>query len=436
MIGGTMKTTSRFALAAAAGLFVGAMAFTPAKAADLGGDCCADLEERVAELEATTVRKGNRVVSVQLYGQVNRALMFWDDGVDSDVYEVDGDGSGTRIGVRGSGALMSGVEAGYRLEWELQTNDSSDVSQFNHEGDGVKDGIALRQANVYLDGSFGRVTLGQQSSALDGVAQVNLGGTFAVPDSTSVGGFLIRDDNENVTPGFTWGDVIFDGDGGRNNGIRYDSPSLAGFILSAFWGEDDLAQVALRFSKEWNSVRVAAAVGYGLSDPDLKTEGPGAGTGLEGSDDELEWVVGSVSAMHVPTGIFAMFSAHDSELDYEAAGTDDLERSHWYVQAGVNKNWTGMGSTRIFGEYGEHETEGAVAISDGVFDPSFLTGDAEATVIGGGIEQTFDAAATDVYLHVRNYELDGDTPDEYVEQEYEGDAEDLTTVMGGMRVKF
>ena len=26
-------------------------------AADLGGDCCADLEERVAELEATTVDK-------------------------------------------------------------------------------------------------------------------------------------------------------------------------------------------------------------------------------------------------------------------------------------------------------------------------------------------------------------------------------------------
>ena len=46
----------------------------PAKAADLGGDCCADLEERVAELEATTVRKGNKKVSVQLYGKVNYAV--------------------------------------------------------------------------------------------------------------------------------------------------------------------------------------------------------------------------------------------------------------------------------------------------------------------------------------------------------------------------
>ena len=34
-------------------LFCGAQA----KSADLGGDCCADLEQRVSELEATTVRK-------------------------------------------------------------------------------------------------------------------------------------------------------------------------------------------------------------------------------------------------------------------------------------------------------------------------------------------------------------------------------------------
>jgi hypothetical protein len=40
------------------------MGASPAKAADLGSDCCADLEERVAELEATTVRKGNKNVSV------------------------------------------------------------------------------------------------------------------------------------------------------------------------------------------------------------------------------------------------------------------------------------------------------------------------------------------------------------------------------------
>ena len=42
------------------------------RAADLGGNCCADLEERIAELEATTARKGNRKMSLTITGQVNR----------------------------------------------------------------------------------------------------------------------------------------------------------------------------------------------------------------------------------------------------------------------------------------------------------------------------------------------------------------------------
>ena len=81
MTGGLKGTVSLMAIAALS-CVIGATVFVamPAKAADVGGDCCADLEERVAELEATTVRKGNKKVSVQIYGKINRALMFWDDG--------------------------------------------------------------------------------------------------------------------------------------------------------------------------------------------------------------------------------------------------------------------------------------------------------------------------------------------------------------------
>jgi hypothetical protein len=45
-------------VAVAGGIATG-LGMKTASSADLGGDCCADLEERVAELEATTVRKGN-----------------------------------------------------------------------------------------------------------------------------------------------------------------------------------------------------------------------------------------------------------------------------------------------------------------------------------------------------------------------------------------
>ncbi len=86
MIGGLLKSASRWALVAAAGVIVGGVAMPSAKAADLGGDCCADLEERVAELEATTARKGNRKMSLTITGQVHRMILGWNDGKDSDIY--------------------------------------------------------------------------------------------------------------------------------------------------------------------------------------------------------------------------------------------------------------------------------------------------------------------------------------------------------------
>ena len=74
-----MKKYSLGALVAA-GLLVGGLSAGSASAADLGGNCCADLEERIAELEATTARKGNRKVSLTISGWVAEQVMWWDDG--------------------------------------------------------------------------------------------------------------------------------------------------------------------------------------------------------------------------------------------------------------------------------------------------------------------------------------------------------------------
>src|SRR5262249_57555664 len=99
MIGGLVKSTSsRLALLAATGLFLGGVAMPSAKAADLGGDCCADLEERVAELEATTARKGNRKMSLTITGQVNKIIQYWDDGFNHGAfYGLDNTNSSSRF---------------------------------------------------------------------------------------------------------------------------------------------------------------------------------------------------------------------------------------------------------------------------------------------------------------------------------------------------
>ena len=58
----------------------------PTHAGDLGGDCCLDLEERVAELEATTVRKGSDKVSFRLSGYYTQQVLYWNDGAEDDLY--------------------------------------------------------------------------------------------------------------------------------------------------------------------------------------------------------------------------------------------------------------------------------------------------------------------------------------------------------------
>src|SRR5512145_2130184 len=116
MIGGLLKSASSTALFAALGLIALGAGVPAAQAADLGGDCCADLEERVAELEATTVRKGNKKVSVTISGWVVKSINWWDDGdIDSFVVGDKDADLATRFAITGSAQIAPGWSGGYNL---------------------------------------------------------------------------------------------------------------------------------------------------------------------------------------------------------------------------------------------------------------------------------------------------------------------------------
>jgi hypothetical protein len=104
-------------------------------AADLGSSCCADIDERIAELEAMVARKGNRKVSLEIYGLVNQALLGWYDGKEADVYEVTNDNQRTRIGFKGKAKFEKDWEAGYKFEVGIRTANSKRVNQLNANGD-------------------------------------------------------------------------------------------------------------------------------------------------------------------------------------------------------------------------------------------------------------------------------------------------------------
>lgn len=440
---GFMKTSSRTALVlAAAGMLMSA--YAPAKAADLGSGCCADLEERVAELEATTARKGTRVVSLQVYGQVNKGLLVWDDGVDSDAFVVDNDASGSRFGLNGSAKFKPGWTSGYLIEFDVQDAASDKVNNGDvSTGAGRKVGdetnsffnpsvnsgeILIRQNNFYMENEqLGRITVGRGSTSADGAYEVVLGNSLRNSDIKIGNSFAVRrsdgswsayklSDSAQAGGSFAGNlDPMFD------ELIRYDSPSLYGFILSAAWGENDYADIALRFKKDFGAVRIAAALAYQWDttrDARLASINPNTGTVSTYSpthrdNDESETFGGSASIMHVPTGLYLAFAA--AERDF-ADPTLHADPSYWYVQGGIEKKILPYGSTTVFGEYGDY--------SDFAFDGS------EAKRWGMGVVQKIDSAAMDVYANATFWSLDGVIPDSTLTYE------DMSTVIIGSRVRF
>jgi predicted porin len=435
----------------------------------LGGNCCADLEERIAELEATTARKGNRKVSLEVSGQVNEALLVFDDGVESNAYFVTNDNSRTRFRFKGKAKINSDLEAGYLLEIGVRTANSKRVTQDN---DDVGAGFDIRHSTWYLKSkTFGQVNVGQTATAAEEITEANLSqtGAFAKYSDVEDSGLGMFTRRNGVQSGLQWYRLLKDtgdqpGEGDRENVIRYETPEFAGFTGIAAWGEDDLWDVGLRYAGEFGGFKVAGRIAY-----QQVTEGPNSAVGntintaclsptqpepIE-PDADCESVGGSISVMHEATGLYANFAAgqlKDNLIRTAAAGSRDFVGTNaddtstfWAVQAGIERKWWDLGKTTIYGEYHNNQggANGRRDLDDGDALNPFAGTDSrifnsELDMWGLGIAQGIDAAAMTLYLSYRHYEGDvtimSGTSGNNATQAL--DLDDLDIVMTGGIIKF
>lgn len=415
-------------------------------AADLGGNCCADLEERIAELEATTARKGTRKVSLEVSGWLNKTILFWDDGIRSDVYAgIDNDAAQSRWRFTGRAAITPDVTAGFLYEFGGHGAQTSQVSQGNG-GDDLGFGQRLRQATVWVESKrLGRVTLGYGSQATDGIAEIDLSRTEAVSGS-GVDSWIAR---FAETPGYNrrmYIHFLGNFDGGRDQLIRYDSPAISGFQLSASLSGGSIYpfdpapgslppigdkekewDIALRYAGEWNGVRFAAGIGYHVGQV---VDGPG--TGYLAGIDILPYnhkVTGSASLLHVPTGLFLSAAAGWMEnLDSFLWPRGDVN-TYFYLKGGIQTNPTGLGHTVFYGEYYQMDKDIANDCNPDCWYPGV---DTRSAMWGAGIVQHVDAAAMEVYAAYRFY----DTPNGHLFNPALADRGDFHMLQLGTRIRF
>ncbi|MBI1384126.1 MAG: porin [Rhizobiales bacterium] len=434
MIGGLFGTSSRLAIVAA-GLFVGGAALSPAQAADLGGDCCADLEERVAELEATTVRHANRKISLSISGQVNQALLWFDNNEEADVYVIDNDESSTRLNFKGQGTVRPGLTIGFQIEFDLQMGNN-----FTFDANDGDDGdlFQFRRAEWFIrDDALGTLTVGQGSMASDGAHETSFSEGWYAGVGYGLGitnnYISLFDDNSGLYfQSTTWATIGTDHDASRRNRVRYDSPTFAGFTLSASWGEDDEWDTALRYANEWNGLRVAAAISYHEDHddntcftntvPENHTSVPGALTGNDSNCTYTGTWGGSIAFLHVPSGIHLQGGYSEREF-FNTDGNDAVvslreanEAEHWWIAAGIQGRWNSLGESDVSIQYIENTNQGVLGLDYTNWAISFT--------------QHIDAVGATAYISYHHEEFDDNA---LFGVDVDGE---IDRVLAGMRVRF
>ncbi|MDX2264507.1 MAG: porin [Hyphomicrobiales bacterium] len=453
---------------AASALFIGGMSFAPAQAADLGGDCCADLEERVAELEATTARKGNRKVSLAVTGFVSREIYIWDDGDLSDAYIVDTSTTlGTHFKFSGKAEIKPGWQAGFNAHIEVLTSESLFVDQVNDEGAGSR--LNTLEAYWFINSDrLGRLAVGQQSQASDNAAiladfsgslvQSNWvlfdGASFFLRPEGGPSGLAGLEGNRIGQLGFcnhTALPIGADCNGVPTDSVRYDSPTIGGFIFSASWGENDFWDTSVRYSGEWNSVKFKAVAAYSWNGDrgDVVVNGGGGAT-ISSTPDSEYFQIGAM-AMHTPTGLFLYGAYGQEEVEDAFTGTGSGtfqavdDNDHYFVKAGIRKQWNSLGHTVLYGEYAQYNdmwggfncngTINGTAIGDACDAGGISIRGSEIERFGLGVVQEIDAAAMAVWA--KWVQLDSEV--EFVDAQGNGDKQDyeaLNSFLVGAMISF
>jgi hypothetical protein len=180
---------------------------------------------------------------------------------------------------------------------------------------------------------------------------------------------------------------------GRDERIRYDSPTFYGVTGSVSYINDGGGDFAARYSAQLDAFKLAAAAAF--SNP---------GSTSDTIDDQLS---GSVSVLH-DSGLNATVAM--GVRGHKQAGRDD--GGFFYTKFGYRARWCPLGVTSLSVDYGRYSDIGQ-------------NGD-DADTIGLQMVQDLQEWGTEMYLGCRFHTLDRNGTD----------YDNINSLMVGMRVKF
>ncbi|MCH7864248.1 MAG: porin [Proteobacteria bacterium] len=322
-----------------------------------------------------TLSSGNKNELI-IYGIVTRALLFADDGDRHQLFQIDGSVENTRLGWIARGALNGDITVQGHIEMDAPlSNAPGDINLNGTES--VETPWAIRIQEVSAEHArYGKLSLGQGDTASTDRVVIDLSGSdlgIGNNPADMAGGIHFY----NKTTGartVTIGDVIDKVDGiDKDDRIRYDLPGIGGLGLALSHTAGGAWDVGAGYGREFGDFEFEIGAFY-------------ANVASTSTTDEALW--GGAGSIKHKSGL--SLTVTGAVKGQKTPGRNDPH--YLWGKIGYSAGLFAIGETHFGLSYGQYN--------------DFSQNGDEATSMGVGVVQDLESIGSNLWLLVRNHELD------------------------------
>ena len=354
-------------------------------------------------------------------GQLDRAFTVADNGNETDYASVDNIGSNSRFRFTGNEKMANGMNVGFIYEMSVVQFGSTEFDIGKNSGGGDVN-LDTRKIDIYLEGDFGKVSFGKGDGAGYYANMMDYSGTLYYGGGAWYtlysSGISFVDDNGNQLYKIGQTNSVFNAVG-RQERIRYDSPSIGGLVLSTSLDNGNAYELAARYHVDLPGAKLATGLSW-VDTNDLNIEAsPTNGQPLTpGSEFKEKQVLGASASLLLDGGLNFTVSYGNDKTDAMA-------------NAG-QANQEGFDATNLFGQVGYLTGAHHFAVNYGETKDLIVEGTKGSQI---GLAYVYDwSSAVRLFSSYHLYSLD--LPSSVKTAEGWGDANDISQLYAGVRVAF
>jgi len=352
-----------------------------------------------------------KTAKLSISGQIVKSISRLDDGYSDKTFITDGDWTSSRLRWVASSKLSDATTVGGAIEMNIpQSQPASGANLGSPSADGAfgaDSAWGIRHQYVYASNKgFGKVYLGQTSTASDGAGESTFAGTgiFAGSDGSGYGsGVLFINKTTATNPqqsSVKVSGAIGNMDhSGRADTLRYDTPTVMGFKgqIGVRPKDGDL-DMQIKYNDKYDDVKVRARVGYSSYNGTATKNYITTGSLALGHDSGLNiafaaGVTQLVNDGDATNGNESWPSALEA-IDTAGDGNDDP--TFWAVTLGYNTKLMAAGNTAFSVNYNESNNHVQAANND----------DNQGTSLTLAATQAISSIGTTIGLEYAHYEYE------------------------------